>query len=130
MSVKMVFVYRRDLKMRKGKMAAMVGHATQHLALRCFYKHIDFTFDKSSWHEWNRFNGSKKVVLSCDDLEALRAIEAAAKKENIPYHVVEDTGKTEFHGERTVTLIGLGPFNSDIIDTITGPDGLVKCKLA
>jgi len=130
-SAKQVLVYRRDLKMRKGKIAAQCAHA----AMAVFFQrnrgsvtelNVPLDGPMAAW-VGGRFT---KICLSCDDEEALVAAYEAAKARGIPCSIITDAGRTEFHGVPTRTAIALGPAAITEIDAITGPDGLVACKLA
>ncbi len=134
-SVKQVIVYRRDLKMRKGKIAAQVAHAS----LRAVFlleqrddEHDEETMTlplRGPVAEWIRRRFAK-VVLSVDDEEALQRVHELARERGIPTALIKDSGKTEFGGVPTHTTVAVGPWASDEIDAITGRDGAVKTKLA
>ena len=134
--VKQVIVVRKDLQMRKGKIAAQVAHASMKVLLdrmgvRYYlydlgdgdaYGSADWTLsvdrDSPMW-EW--LNGSfAKVVLYVEFEDAIKALENRCHFMNIPCAVITDEGRTEFHGEPTVTCIAIGPDYSEKIDEITG----------
>lgn len=135
--IKQVIVYRRDLKMRKGKIAAQVAHAS----LQVFLDRssiapagahlpnlwmVGLNEDMKTWIE-GLFT---KVVLSVESDAELVQIYESAVKAAIPVSKIIDLGKTEFHGIPTLTTVALGPARSSLIDMITGKEGLVKTKLA
>jgi PTH2 family peptidyl-tRNA hydrolase len=131
-SAKQVLVYRRDLKMRKGKIAAQCAHGAMAVLLR---RRTSSRADRvtlgvdgpmSVWLQ----RGFKKIVLSCEDEAALLTIAQHAGRLGIPNAVITDAGHTEFHGVPTRTVVALGPAATDEIDLITGPNGAVACKLA
>ena len=122
---KMVIVVRRDLKMRRGKEWAQVGHAVQALSAE-----VSLTYVRSDAAWGWAMSGYKKVGLYCASEADLLKIQALAKDLDIPHCLVTDTGRTEFNGVPTNTVIGLGPWKSAEIDKITGPNGEVKCRLA
>ena len=141
MPIKQVLIYRKDLNMRTGKIAAQCCHGS----MKIFFDMMEWTGDDnkeeatinlslldkrsrdiSSWID----SGSKKVVLYCKDEEALLDIYERAKLLGIPSAIITDLGKTEFHGKPTKTVVAIGPADSKDIDEITGPDGAVFCKLA
>ena len=134
-SVKQVIVYRRDLKMRKGKIAAQVAHASLRavfLLERPCEDDDEETMTlplRGPVAEWIRRRFAK-VVLSVDDEEALLRVHELAKERGIPTAIIMDSGKTEFGGVPTRTTVAVGPWASDEIDMITGRDGAVKTKLA
>jgi len=129
--VKQVLLYRRDLKMRKGKIAAQCAHASLAVFLRrgTFAQgQLRIPIDEAMrrWIE----RGSAKVVLSVDDEAALLRAHAAAQAAGLPCALIRDAGKTEFKGVPTLTALAIGPAPVEAIDPITGPQGLVATKLA
>jgi len=125
--VKQVIVVRKDLNMRKGKLAAQVAHASLASILR--YADTEEQDWGTSWsfsvphgsplHKWltDRF---AKIVVSVDSLEELMEIQDKAFKRGIQTCVIEDAGFTEFHGVPTVTAMAVGPDWSIDIDEVTG----------
>jgi PTH2 family peptidyl-tRNA hydrolase len=129
LDVKQVIVVRKDLNMRKGKLAAQVAHASMASILR--YMETDeseldagtmwsmFIPHGSPLHKW--LTGPfKKVVVGVDSLEELHKIEDAAFDRGIQTCIIEDAGFTEFHGIPTITAMSVGPDWSIDIDEITG----------
>jgi len=129
--VKQVLLYRRDLKMRKGKIAAQCAHASLAVFLRrgaITQGHLVVPVDAAmtKWIE----RGSAKVTLSVDDEEALLKAHALAEEAGLPCALIRDAGKTEFKGVPTRTAVAIGPAPVEAIDRITGPEGEVATKLA
>jgi PTH2 family peptidyl-tRNA hydrolase len=132
--VKQVIIIRKDLKMRKGKMIAQGAHAAMKVLLdRASVTKI--AKDSKLWaEEWmwqlqlnekepifNWLKGSfTKVVVGVDSLEELEEIEHKAMKMGILTSKILDAGRTEFHGQRTITALAVGPEWSNKIDKITG----------
>lgn len=152
---KMVIVYRRDLQMRKGKIAAQCAHAAVYAVVsRGFFTDRGVSLrargltrnedshvtDEGELSYLMRLTPSvaamidgssnKKIVLSVEGLPELEAIVQAAEERCVPCHVVNDVGQTEFRGVTTTTCLALGPYDAKLIDEITGPNGVVKTKLA
>lgn len=128
--VKQVIVYRRDLNMRKGKIAAQVAHASLAVLLDrdegpAGALHIPLTPAMASWTR-SRF---KKIVLSVETEADLLRVHAEARARGLPTALVTDAGHTEFGGVPTRTTCAVGPAESDAIDVITGPQGVVATKL-
>lgn len=128
---KQVLVYRRDLKMRKGKIAAQCAHGSMGVFFRRASgptQRLEIPLDgpMAAWAR-GRF---AKVVLSCEGEEDLLRIAELAKSAGVPHMVITDAGHTEFHGVPTRTVVAVGPAAVEEIDPITGPDGAVACKLA
>ena len=130
--MKQVLLYRRDLQMRKGKIAAQCAHAAMKVLLDRAVPdgpdalRIALTPDMAAWVQ-GRFT---KIVLSVEDEAALLAAYAAAADRGLPCALITDAGLTEFHGQPTRTTVAIGPARAEDIDAITGPDGLVAAKLA
>jgi peptidyl-tRNA hydrolase, PTH2 family len=131
MEVKQVIAVRKDLNMRKGKLAAQVAHASMKVLLdrmgNMYYVNGDVLCNEKSlhlrrddpWYEW--INGSfTKVVVYVEFEDAIYALENRCHFNGVSCAVITDAGRTEFHGEPTVTCIAIGPDWSDKIDEITG----------
>ncbi|MBQ3182694.1 MAG: aminoacyl-tRNA hydrolase [Clostridia bacterium] len=131
---KMMIVMRRDLKMRKGKIAAQAGHACTEALLMALKKEDRLndlvmtdegmllnTDSKLATPLSDWFNyGCAKICVYVDSEEELLNIAAAAKEKSIIAAVITDAGMTEFHGEPTKTCLALEPLPSDIADELTG----------
>lgn len=144
MEIKQVLLYRRDLKMRKGKIAAQCAHASLAVFLRRQLppERFELTVDGAPFDddvlvvplddamaEWVRARFTK-IVLSVDDEPALLEAFRLAREAGIACALVRDAGRTEFHGEPTYTTVALGPAAVDVIDAISGPEGAIATKLA
>ena len=131
---KMMIVMRRDLKMRKGKIAAQAGHACIDAILRALNKEgriNDFRMtpdgvvfkntDKqgSPLSDWFQY-GCAKVCVYVDSEDALLGIAKKAEERGIIAAVITDAGMTEFHGIPTKTCLALEPLPAEIADKITG----------
>lgn len=131
---KMMIVVRRDLKMRKGKIAAQAGHACIDAVLMALSKEGrmgDFEMspegislkktDKPSspLSDWFMY-GCAKVCVYVDSEEALLEISQSAKEKGIIASVITDAGMTEFHGVPTKTCLALEPLPYDVADELTG----------
>ena len=131
---KMMIVMRRDLKMRKGKIAAQAGHACIEallIALRKENRMDDFeitsdgiwlksegkqTTPLSIWFQY----GCAKVCVYVNSEEELLDIANKANDRGIVAAVITDAGMTEFHGVPTKTCLALEPLPSEIADELTG----------
>jgi len=138
--MKQVIVVRKDLKMRKGKIAAQVAHASMKILLdRGFWGTEEvadsnaylgsrgtklvpvlaipmYNEDLKKWLE-GRFT---KVVVGCQDEAELLALAEQSEKLRFPTAVITDAGATEFHGVPTKTCVAIGPADSVAIDELTG----------
>lgn len=133
MNAKQVIVVRKDLNMRKGKLAVQVSHATQLSTLqkmdkiRCFapdgrnYTELSMKIeDGSIWDHWLLTETFKKICVSVDSEEELLDICKQAAQNNIQVALITDSGLTEFRGVPTKTCAAIGPAPADDIDKITG----------
>lgn len=133
-NVKQVIVFRHDLlkgnnTIRKGKFAAQCCHASINSFLKLF-SIVNYPDDRTKYtlsftkdsivDAW--LNGIfTKVVVYVDDEKELIDLynKITTESPDIPCTLVEDVGKTEFHGENTITCLGIGPYWSDEIDKFT-----------
>lgn len=131
---KMMIVMRRDLKMRKGKIAAQAGHASVEAILMALSREgrledLEMTeygmslrkTDKvetplSEWFEY----GCAKICVYVDSEEELMSIAEKAENKGVLCAVITDAGMTEFHGNPTKTCLALEPIATDVADSITG----------
>lgn len=127
MNTKQVIVMRKDLNMRKGKMIAQGSHASLGALLKFFDKienkgsiTYKVQFGKNSYlDQW--LNGTfTKICLYVNSEEELDNIKNQCDEAKIPNALIIDAGLTEFHEIPTKTCIGIGPWDSEEIDKITG----------
>lgn len=125
--IKQVIVMRKDLNMRKGKMIAQGSHASLGALLKFFDKvenkdsiTYKVQFGKNSYlDQW--LNGTfTKICLYVNSEEELDNIKNQCDEAKIPNALIIDAGLTEFHEIPTKTCIGIGPWDSEQIDKITG----------
>jgi PTH2 family peptidyl-tRNA hydrolase len=131
---------RRDLKMRKGKIAAQAGHACVEAVLMALAREgrldqvrtiadaagnpnwvvLDHAAgDASPLTDW--FDaGVAKVCVYVDGEEALLDIAQQGRDRGFAVALIRDAGFTEFHGEATYTCLAFEPLPADRIDPITG----------
>lgn len=103
---------RKDLNMRKGKMVAQGGHAVQKALLDINAKHVrEYIHGPGRW---------TKICVGVNSLEELQEVVKEAKELKVPAGIVTDAGLTEFNNEPTDTCAFIGPFDEEIIDSITG----------
>ncbi len=108
----MVIAVRKDIDMGKGKIAAQVAHAAVACTLLSMKK------DKKIFNEWYS-EGQKKVVVKVDNVEEIYKIKEECKDLGIISEIITDAGFTQIM-PGTVTCIGIGPYEDDILDEITG----------
>lgn len=130
---KQMIVMRRDLKMRKGKIAAQAGHACVQATLQALMSHRELeklrrqgnTLSVESRDKYNPladwFNeGVAKVCVYVDSERELLDIAEKGKEAGFIYALIRDAGLTEFHGETTLTCLAFEPLYDKQIDPITG----------
>jgi len=131
---KMMIVMRRDLKMRKGKIAAQAGHACIEAVLMALAKEdrmADLVLTSEGMllrdggkpstplSDWFQY-GCAKVCVYVNSEEELLAIAKKAEEKGILAAVITDAGMTEFHGVPTKTCLALEPLAVEIADELTG----------
>jgi len=131
---KMMIVMRRDLKMRKGKIAAQAGHACVEAVLQALQKEnrlheLEASSDgmilrprpqtDTPLSEWFQY-GCAKVCVYVDSEAELLDIARSATEKGILCAVITDAGMTEFHGIPTKTCLALEPLPCDVADGLTG----------
>lgn len=127
-NVKQVLVIRKDLNMRKGKMAAQASHASLGAVLSCAINKDDsFTgypmkmipMDDGPLKDWLEHSFTK-ICVSVDSEQELLDIHQKAVEAGLINCLITDNGNTEFNGVPTLTCCAIGPAYSDEIDKITG----------
>jgi len=131
---KQVIVVRKDLNMRKGKIAAQVAHASMKVLLDQMDRTDNdltgegrwiltsrslLTMRDSQMDQWLR-GLFTKVVVGVDSEEEMLDIMEKAKERFIFHALITDAGLTEFNGVSTNTCLALGPDYADRIDALTG----------
>jgi PTH2 family peptidyl-tRNA hydrolase len=109
---KQVIVFRSDLKLSKGKIAAQAGHGAVSAAEEA-RKH-----NREWWKAWMD-EGQCKIVVKVKNEEELLTLEKQAKNLTLPCALIIDRGLTEVP-PGTITCLGIGPAPSEIIDKLTG----------
>jgi len=117
-TIKQVIVMRNDLNMRKGKMIAQGAHASLSFLTRRLENSDKIKLSKPE-QEWLD-SSFAKVCVRVDSEQQLLEIFQKAKHAMLEVHLITDSGKTEFHGEPTLTCLAIGPDYSSKIDQITG----------
>ena len=109
---KQVIVFRSDLKLSKGKIAAQAGHAAISAAQAAHNRYREW------WDSW-LYEGQRKVAVKVKDERELLELEEQAKDLDLPEALIVDKGLTEIP-PGTVTCLGIGPAPTEKIDRITG----------
>lgn len=131
---KQVIVVRRDLKMRKGKIAAQAGHACVEATLMALAKEkrlgdirvegervtlTDTGRDATPLSAWFA-HGVAKICVYVDSEEALLELAQQGREAGFAVALIQDAGHTEFHGEPTYTCLAFEPLYPEQVDPITG----------
>lgn len=123
MSIRQVIAVRADLKMRRGKEAAQVAHASMKCILDAGYYtgksfSIDFIHqpDLKAWLD-GEFT---KIVVSVSSEEELLQIYRQALQASLPAALIQDAGHTEFNGVPTYTTVAIGPAPAARLQPVTG----------
>lgn len=117
---KQVIVIRKDLQMRKGKMIAQGCHSSMKVLLDEMgpERKLKLTED-DPLNIWLN-NAFAKIVVYVNSLEELMEVYHKAIAAGIRSALIQDHGRTEFHGEATFTCCAIGPDFPERIDPITG----------
>ena len=115
---KMVIVVRKDLGMRKGKLAAQAAHAAQEAILDRSAETPRLK-DSAEILAWLA-NNYRKIVVSVNSEAELLDLVRRAEEAGINHHLVKDLGKTEFNGVETYTALALGPADPTVVDSLSG----------
>ncbi|MDB5096168.1 MAG: peptidyl-tRNA hydrolase [Cyanobacteria bacterium RYN_339] len=110
---KQIIVIRRDLKMRRGKEVAQGAHASQLSTMAAA------ELDTPAYRQWMD-RGFAKVCVTVTSEDALLDLARRAHEAGLPYGLITDSGKTEFHGVPTNTALGIGPAYASELHPITG----------
>jgi peptidyl-tRNA hydrolase, PTH2 family len=109
---KQAIVFRSDLKLSKGKIAAQAGHAAVSSAEDARKHH------KVWWESWVA-EGQRKIVLKVKNEKELLELRRQAYEFSLPNALIVDRGLTEIPPD-TTTCLGIGPGPSRMMDRITG----------
>ena len=61
-----------------------------------------------------------KIVVKVESEAELLELHTAACERGLPSALIQDSGRTEFHGEPTYTAVAIGPAYPEDIDPVTG----------
>ena len=108
---KQVIVFRADLKMSRGKIAAQAGHAAVSAAEEARKHH------RGWWETWMK-EGQCKIAVKVKSEKELLELEKQAKELALPCALITDRGLTEIP-QGTTTCLGIGPAPTEKIGIIT-----------
>jgi PTH2 family peptidyl-tRNA hydrolase len=114
---KQIIVMRRSypsgVKLRRGKEIAQGAHASQLATQRAA------EMDTPAYREWVA-GPIAKICVYVETEEELVAVAEKAHAAGLPYALITDSGRTEFHGVPTKTALGVGPAYADELEPVTG----------
>lgn len=132
---KQMLIIRRDLHMRKGKIAAQASHASVEAVLKAIvkegrsaqlrvapdgYAYLEHAQgEESPLTDWFRY-GMAKICVYVDSEEALLELDRKAAEQGIVTALIQDAGYTEFHGQPTYTALAFEPLEAERADALTG----------
>lgn len=120
-NTKQVIVIRKDLNMRKGKLAAQASHASMAFLTKGmdWYPCSDgdeYVFSTKPMkyrdtHEIDHWlkNSFRKICVYVNSEEELEEIHQKALDKGLISHMIIDNGATEFKGIPTKTCLAIGP---------------------
>lgn len=129
MNTKQIVVWRNDLKVRKGKIAAQCSHAS----MAFLTKNMDWYMgDEGAYFETKSFNmpqseeithwlqnSFRKIVCYVNSEQELKDLHQKALDKGLMSHMIEDNGATEFNGVKTLTCLAIGPHEDSKFEGIT-----------
>ena len=105
--MKQAILVRTDLKLPKGKLSAMVAHASVESVLKSKKEIIE---------EWKN-EGMPKIILKVKDLEELKNYQKIANNNKIITALITDAGKT-FFKEPTTVALAIGPDENSKVNKV------------
>jgi len=120
--IKQVIIVRKDLNMRKGKIAAQAAHASMAFMSKLIKLHIETKLPiilSPEAEEWIS-NSFTKIVVGVDSEQELKEIIDIAMSSDVMVSPIVDSGATEFHGIPTLTCAAIGPDYDFILNKISG----------
>jgi PTH2 family peptidyl-tRNA hydrolase len=109
---KQVIIFRSDLRLSKGKIAAQAGHAAISAAEEARKRH------KEWWALWIE-EGQRKIAVKVKNEKELLELKKSAEELSLPCSLIIDRGLTEIPPD-TITCLGIGPAPTEKIDRLTG----------
>lgn len=125
-NTKQVIVIRKDLNMRKGKIAAQSCHASMAFLTKnalwlngqLNVNSTELFNNRQEIYHWLQ-NSFRKICVYVNSEQELLDIHQKALDEGLISHIVEDNGATEFNGVKTLTALAIGPHYDERFEGIT-----------
>lgn len=112
--MKQVIVMRKDLNLRKGKLAAQAAHAS----VRSIVSSGGTVYPDTRVNLWLE-TGMPKIVVGCNTEDELFQLVSKAEETSVRFTIIKDAGSTEV-APGTITCCAFGPDEDHKIDVITG----------
>lgn len=127
---KQILVIRKDLNMRKGKIASQAAHASMKVLLdrmlllpfsgngptsRVRRMEYDANSALAFWID----GIFTKICVSVNSEKELLDLQVKAEAAGLPHALIQDVGKTEFGGVPTYTALAIGPAWTEELDPLT-----------
>ncbi len=109
---KQVIIFRKDLNLSKGKIAAQAGHAAVSSAMEA-------RIHNKNWYKAWIMEGQRKIAVKVKNEKELLKFKEYAVDLGLPNSLIVDKGLTEIPAG-TITCLGIGPAPSEKIDRLTG----------
>ena len=109
---RLAIIVNTSLKMKKGKIAAQVGHGAVKAALACASN------NPACMDAWLS-SGQAKICLRGTDDEHLLSLQQQAKDAGIRAVSIRDAGRTQIPAG-SLTVIAIGPARDEELEPITG----------
>lgn len=133
-AIKQVIVVRKDLNMRKGKIATQVAHAAMAVFLNKSktkrilcpihgdIKEFTFTVTPEGYADKWLCESFTKIVVGVETEEEFRELIQKIEDDprDIPFAMITDNGVTEFHHEKHDTCFAIGPYDGAVLNEFTG----------
>jgi PTH2 family peptidyl-tRNA hydrolase len=118
--MKQVIVIRKDLNMRKGKIASQAAHASMAAIFNLSKKTEDgilikYTSEFKKWFE-DKFT---KITVYVESEKELLEVYSNAISHGLNASLIKDAGLTEFNGIPTLTCLCIGPHENEKFINIT-----------
>ncbi len=120
--MKQVIVVRKDLDLKKGKLAAYVAHVSMRFLLdnNEADRGDEFTIKLSPEEAvWIR-EGSTRVIYTVNSEDALRDLLFRAEIDGIESYPLQVQSPDEFSGDKTLVCAAFGPASSDELSRLVG----------
>jgi PTH2 family peptidyl-tRNA hydrolase len=122
--LRQILIIRKDLNMRRGKECAQAAHASLMAVLPQgvpTFKEGQLTVAVSPYTQaWLESTSFTKICVTVNSEAELLDLRDKAQAAGLPFGLVLDSGRTEFHGVPTHTVLSIGPAPKAVLQPLTG----------